>query len=192
MKLVSVSVDTCSQASMTFTDPLLQQSPQSVTFCAWQPALFGNETTKIPCTSSKLPHSECWTFRKQAVSSPVLRPLKSDTQLILQHFKLQEWYRDQKLQVFFSIEIVLFQNGTGGSIEYIHVNWPCHQPTFAGETLMNIHHRKLLRMSWHMSLLLPMLNLILKRATLEFLIHSRASSSKFFFRALLYWLLVSL
>lgn len=125
-----------------------------------------------------------WTFRKQAVSSPVLRPLKSDTQLILQHFKLQEWYRDQKLQVFFSIEIVLFQNGTRGSIEYIHVNWPCHQPTFAGEALMNIHHRKLLRMSWHMSLLLPMLNLIPKRATLELLIHSRASSSKFFFQSI--------
>lgn len=51
-----------------------------------------------------------WAFRKQAVSSPVLKPLKSDAELIVQHGKLQEPYRDQKHQVFFSIEIILFQN----------------------------------------------------------------------------------
>lgn len=88
-----------------------------------------------------------WTFRKQAASSPVPRSLKFDTQMILQHLKLQQRYRDQKPQVLFSIEIFVLKLKACSSIEYIHANWPCHEPTFAEGILINIHHRKLLHMS---------------------------------------------
>lgn len=58
MKLAKIfsssSVDICSHASITFTDPLLQHSPQ---FICSVPSntFFGNATIKISPTSNKLP-----------------------------------------------------------------------------------------------------------------------------------------
>lgn len=165
--LVAASVDTCSQASMTFTDPLLQHSPQSVTFCTWQPAFFGNATTKIPRTSSKLP-LDIQKTSSEFSSAKTTEVWHTADSAILQTSGMVQ--RSETPGFLFYRNCFISKLNTWGSIEYIHINWPCHQPTFAGETRINIHHRKLFHMSWHMSLLLLVLNLILKWATLEFLI----------------------